>query len=138
MNNIPPMPTDRPVFRTPEGALILDATYDPSRRTYSFTNSQDEYVTMPQDTFETLMTRVKPEPEQPAPAEDWNALLIEEAQQTATRLNDLNKFMGSDRFPILPREDKDLFYEQQRAMSTYVQILGKRIERAGAQFTHNR
>jgi hypothetical protein len=84
-------------------------------------------------------TTIDPEPtQQPAPADAWLDRLIGETRETAERLNGLNAFMGSDKFPTLPREDKDLLYEQQRAMSTYVQILGKRIERAGGQFTHNR
>ena len=62
--------------------------------------------------------------------------LITEAQETAGRLNKLNSFMASETFPTLPREDKDLLYSQQRVMSEYVQILGKRIERTGEQFKH--
>ena len=62
--------------------------------------------------------------------------LMEETRNTAGRLNKLNAFMASDQFPGLPREDKDLLYSQQRVMSRYVQILGKRLERAGAQFSH--
>jgi hypothetical protein len=62
--------------------------------------------------------------------------LLEEAQETAGRINKLNAFMASEAFPKLPREDKDLLYSQQRAMSKYLQILGKRLERAGEQFEH--
>lgn len=62
--------------------------------------------------------------------------LLAETQETAERLNKLNAFMASPAFPGLPREDKDLLYSQQRVMSEYVQILGKRLERAGAQFAH--
>jgi hypothetical protein len=63
--------------------------------------------------------------------------LLAETRETATRLNKLNSFMATDAFPKLPREDKDLLYSQQRVMSEYVQILGKRLERAGQQFTHS-
>jgi len=52
-------------------------------------------------------------------------------------LNKLNSFMAGDIFPKLQREDKDLLYSQRRAMCKYVQILGKRIERAGETFTHS-
>lgn len=62
--------------------------------------------------------------------------LLAETQETAGRLNKLNAFMADPAFPKLPREDKDLLYAQQRAMSKYVQILGKRLERAGQQFEH--
>ena len=62
--------------------------------------------------------------------------LLAETRETADRLNRLNVFMASDAFPKLPREDKDLLYSQQRVMSKYVQILGKRLERAGQQFKH--
>ena len=68
--------------------------------------------------------------------EEQRARLLTETQETATRLNTLNTFMASPAFPKLPREDKDLLYSQQRVMSEYVQILGKRLERAGQQFTH--
>ncbi len=63
--------------------------------------------------------------------------LLAETRETAERLNKLNSFMASEHFPKLPREDKDLLYEQQRVMSQYVQILGKRLERAGQQFSHS-
>lgn len=62
--------------------------------------------------------------------------LLAETRETADRLNKLNAFMAGDFFPKLQREDKDLLYSQQRVMSEYVQILGKRLERAGQQFTH--
>ena len=62
--------------------------------------------------------------------------LISETRETAQRLNKLNAFMGGEHFPKLAREDKDLLYSQQRVMSKYVQILGKRIERSGGQFSH--
>lgn len=66
------------------------------------------------------------------------ARLLTEAQETAARLNKLNLFMGSDAFPLLDREDKDLLYSQQRVMSKYVQILGKRLERAAIKFEHGK
>ena len=62
--------------------------------------------------------------------------LLLETQGTAARLNKLNAFMATDAFPSLKRADKDLLYSQQRVMSEYVQILGKRLERAGEFFTH--
>lgn len=67
---------------------------------------------------------------------EQKARLLAETQETADRLNKLNTFMATDAFPKLPREDKDLLYSQQRLMSEYVQILGKRLERAGQQFEH--
>jgi hypothetical protein len=71
-----------------------------------------------------------------AESSDFKCRLLVETQETAARLNKLNTFMASDNFPKLPREDKDLLYSQQRVMSKYVQILGKRLERAGQQFHH--
>jgi hypothetical protein len=68
--------------------------------------------------------------------EEQRARLLTETQETAGRLNKLNAFMADPAFPKLPREDKDLLYSQQRVMSEYVQILGKRLERAGTQFAH--
>lgn len=67
---------------------------------------------------------------------EQRARLLIETQETADRLNKLNAFMADTAFPKLPREDKDLLYSQQRTMSEYVQILGKRLERAGQQFEH--
>ena len=57
-------------------------------------------------------------------------------RQEATTLNELNTFMASDTFPTLSREEKDLYYEQSRAMSNLVQILGKHLEFSGKKFTH--
>lgn len=71
-----------------------------------------------------------------AMSDEQKARLLAEAQETADRLNKLNTFMGGPAFPGLPREDKDLLYEQQRTMSRYVQILGLRLERAGQPFQH--
>lgn len=62
--------------------------------------------------------------------------LLGETQETAERLNKLNLFMADPAFSKLPRKDKDLLYSQQRVMSKYIQILGKRLERAGVQFHH--
>jgi len=61
--------------------------------------------------------------------EEQKQRLLAETRETAERLNKLNSFMATDAFPKLPREDKDLLYSQQRVMSEYVQILGKRFER---------
>lgn len=69
--------------------------------------------------------------------EEQRARLLIEAQDTAARLNALNVFMANSAFPKLDREDKDLLYSQQRVMSKYLQILGKRIERSGGQFKHH-
>ena len=68
--------------------------------------------------------------------EEQKARLLIETQETAARLNKLNSFMASAAFPQLHRRDKDLLYAQQRAMSEYVQILGKRLERARQRFKH--
>lgn len=62
--------------------------------------------------------------------------LLTETQETAARLNQLNGFMATDSFPKLESEDKDLLYSQQRVMSKYVQILGKRLKRSGKTFEH--
>lgn len=59
---------------------------------------------------------------------EWKLRLKTETQENAKRLNDLNAFMKTEKFYELPRKEKDLLYEQQRAMSTYLQILGKRCE----------
>lgn len=70
--------------------------------------------------------------------EEQRARLLTETQETAGRLNKLNTFMADPAFPKLLRKDRDLLYAQQRVMSAYVQILGKRLERAGSQFAHSK
>lgn len=67
---------------------------------------------------------------------EQRARLLTETQETAARLNGLNSYMAMGEFPTLERKDKDLLYSQQRTMSKYLQILGKRLERAGKQFEH--
>ena len=67
---------------------------------------------------------------------DFKTRLLEETRELAIKLNKLNEFMASDKFIELDRENKDLLYEQQRNMSTYLQILGKRLELLGIEFTH--
>lgn len=57
-----------------------------------------------------------------------------EAQELAYKLNILNSFMATENFINLDRENKDLLYDQQRAMTTYIQILGKRLELNGSKF----
>lgn len=64
------------------------------------------------------------------------ARLLNETRDLADKFNKLNVFMASPEFPGLPRVDKDLLYEQQRAMSTLLQILGKRLELEGIRFSH--
>jgi len=67
---------------------------------------------------------------------DQKSRLLAETQETAGRLNKLNVFMATDAFPKLPRPEKDLLYSQQRVMSEYVQILGKRLEMVSVDFKH--
>lgn len=62
--------------------------------------------------------------------------LLLETRAVAASLNSLNAFMAGPLFPLFPRIDKDLYYEQQRAASSYLQVLGKRLERAGKPFNH--
>jgi hypothetical protein len=131
MNNTPQQPRH---YRAPDGEILEGVTYHElnGEKFYRRCLPTGEVHFYKSDFFERAMTDITDE----KPADTWLDRLIGETQETAERLNGLNAFMGSDKFPTLPREDKDLLYEQQRAMSTYVQILGKRIERAGAQFTH--
>ena len=68
--------------------------------------------------------------------EPYQERLLEETRELAIKLNKLNIFIAGDLFPKLSRAKKDLLYEQQRVMSSYVQILGKRLELEGIQFTH--
>ena len=61
--------------------------------------------------------------------------LLEETQEEAFKLNKLNEFMGSEIFIKLSSVEKDLLYEQQRIMSSFVEVLGKRLEFYGIKFT---
>ena len=67
---------------------------------------------------------------------DTQKRLMAETRTTAENLNKLNTFLAGDKFPTLAREDKDLLYKQSRLMNKLVQVLGKRLERSGAKFTH--
>ncbi len=69
-------------------------------------------------------------------AETFSDRLLIETQNLAENLNKLNSFMPSQFFIDLDRVNKDLLYEQQRAMSTYLQILSKRLELANIKFKH--
>ena len=65
---------------------------------------------------------------------DFLERLKDEAKELAAKVNGLNSFMATEGFVALDRENKDLLYEQQRAMSVYLQILGKRLEILGSKF----
>jgi len=65
---------------------------------------------------------------------DFLERLKDEAKELAVKVNGLNTFMATEEFVALDRENKDLLYEQQRAMSVYLQILGKRLEILGGEF----
>lgn len=51
-----------------------------------------------------------------------------ECKDLIEKVNKLNTFKGTIEFYKLPRESKDLLYEQSRLMDRYIQILGKRME----------
>lgn len=70
--------------------------------------------------------------------EEFKERILEETQELAEKLNKLNRFMESKGFLKLDRENKDLLYEQNRAMSLYLQILGKRLEILGVKFSHKK
>lgn len=59
---------------------------------------------------------------------EWQERLKDETLELAERLNKLHAFMATQAFYELPREEKDLLYEQSRLMNSYVQVLGKRCE----------
>lgn len=69
-------------------------------------------------------------------SDGWKDRLLKETQEVAERLSTLNTFMAAPDFTHLDRVVKDLLYAQQRTMSEYVQILGKRLEHAGMTFVH--
>lgn len=69
-------------------------------------------------------------------AETFSDRLLIETQNLAENLNKLNAFMPTQGFIDLDRTNKDLLYEQQRAMSVYLQILSKRLELSGTKFKH--
>jgi len=57
-------------------------------------------------------------------------------RQEATTLNELNAFIESNEFPLLSREEKDMYYEQCVIMNRLVQVLGKHLEFSGQKFSH--
>lgn len=63
--------------------------------------------------------------------DDFKSRLKKERLELADKLNKLNTFMSTDKFYNLPREDKDLLYDQNIHMTKYLQVLGKRCERLG-------
>jgi len=60
--------------------------------------------------------------------ESYQERLVSETKDLAEKLNKLNGFMQTKKFYELPRNKKDLLYEQSRIMSEYLQVLGKRLE----------
>ena len=64
--------------------------------------------------------------------------LMELARENAKRLNLLNDIMASNRFLLLSRYQKDLMYEETRALSTLLQIQGKVLEEHKTPFTHEK
>lgn len=58
----------------------------------------------------------------------WKDCLKVETQELAEKTNKLQDYMRTKHFYDLPREDKDLLYEQLHSMLDYLQILGMRCE----------
>lgn len=52
----------------------------------------------------------------------------EECKALIKKANKLHEFKGTEDFYKLPREHKDLIYQQSRLMDEYIQVLGKRME----------
>jgi hypothetical protein len=61
-----------------------------------------------------------------------DTFLLIEAHELTNKIAALNNFMITNEFSMLNRKDKDLLYKQQRAMSCYLQILDKRLDRSNA------
>jgi hypothetical protein len=60
--------------------------------------------------------------------EEYKIRLIEETKELATKTNKLNDFMKTNFFYKLPRNKKDLLYEQYQLMVSYLRVLGLRLE----------
>jgi hypothetical protein len=116
-----------PVLKIP----TLEGTMTAQVGDWIIKDGYENFFTRCDAIFEAAYERAKAEK-----PDTFQSRLLAETQETAARLNKLNAFMATDAFPKLTREDKDLLYSQQRVMSEYVQILGKRLERAGQQFDH--
>ena len=67
---------------------------------------------------------------------EWQQRLLDETRELARKLNKLNDFMSGDVFPRLDRKAKDLLYEQNIAMTKYLQVLSQRLEYYSIKFTH--
>lgn len=70
--------------------------------------------------------------------EPYQERVLEEARFEANKLKKLNEFMSSDKFTTLSRIEKDLQYEQVIVMNRFVQVLGKRLEFYGIEFSHKK
>ena len=64
--------------------------------------------------------------------------LMELTRNNAKRLKLLNETMASNRFLLLSRYQKDLMYEETRALSTLLQIQGKVLQEQKTPFTHGK
>lgn len=60
----------------------------------------------------------------------WFTRLVAEGHELATRLDTLRRFLDSDTFAALPKEDKNLLGAQKEYMHMYLSVLDKRAARA--------
>lgn len=67
--------------------------------------------------------------------EAYKQRLLDETREEAGKLEKLNTFMSGPIFPTLTRVEKDLQYDQVIVMTRFVQILGKRLEFYGIEYT---
>lgn len=61
-------------------------------------------------------------------SDNFTRNLSKKIEKNKKDINDLNTYMASCEFTKLSRKEKDLLYEEQRALSKYLQILGKRCD----------
>ena len=59
---------------------------------------------------------------------EWQARLITETEELFKKTNKLQDFTRTKEFFKLDRVRKDLLYAQLKHMTSYLQVLGKRIE----------
>lgn len=99
---------------------------EPGRKGYKVIYENGHVSWSPKDVFEEFYR----------PSDTHKDRLLIEAQDAAVKINNLNSFMATKEFTHIDRTEKDLLYEQQRVMSSYLQILGKRLENANGKFKH--
>lgn len=105
-------------------SVITVAAVDHVKKTVNIFNGNDMGDVWPVDftTFKETYVKVP---------NDYKGRLALECVELVKKKVKLQEFMGTQKFYDLSPEAKDLLYPQERVMSKYIQILGKRMREVG-------